>query len=250
MRKNYKLKANIETHQILISICEECISRKQKNLTETNYSVQNISGIRNLQCETTSSVYLSKEEERLYLSFTLIVIAVLTVFMNTLVLVSIKRLKQQKSRFFYTVRLLSMPDITAALLGRSASFLLLNYDIKNCATALFFTSALEFLSYLNTGSISFISFNGFLQVKLSQRYHLRSRNKTSNIILTVIVSSCVSTFIQANLESFMLVPDFIKGNCMATYIVIVVFEITCNLATSIILPGYKRQVAPIASCMN
>ena len=217
---------------------------------ETNHSIQNISGIRNLPCGTTSSVYLLKKEEKLYLSFTLIVQAVVTVFMNTLVLVSIKRTKQQKSRFFYTVRLLSIHDIAAALLGRSASFILLNYDIKNCATALFFTSVLEFLSYLNTGIISFISFDRFLQVKLSQRYQLRSSNKTSNIILTVIVSSCVLTFIQTNLRSFVSVPDFIKGIFMAIYLMVVVFGITCNLATSVILRRYKRQMAPIASCIN
>lgn len=129
---------------------------------ETNHSINHVSGMRKSTCETGNSLHLLRRNEKLYLSLSITVQAVLTVFINTLVLVVIRRTKQQKNRYLKTVRLLSIHDIATALLGKSAFLVLLNYDIKSCKIATSLSSVVVFVYHLNTEIITFISFDRLL----------------------------------------------------------------------------------------
>ena len=131
---------------------------------EANSSIQNSSGMEKLHCDIGSTLYLLERNEQFYLSFTIIVQAVLTMIINALVLVAIKNTKQRKNRSLGTTRLLSIHDIVAALIGRLAVLVVLNQEIKNC------NIAVAFFIHLNTGIIVFISFDRLLCVKLSRRY--------------------------------------------------------------------------------
>ena len=82
---------------------------------ETNDSVQNNSKMGKFLCSNGNTLYLLRKNDKLYLSFATIVQAALTVIINTLVLVSIKKTQQQKNRLLKTTRLLSFRDISAAL---------------------------------------------------------------------------------------------------------------------------------------
>ena len=217
---------------------------------ETNHSINHVSGMRKSTCETGNSLHLLRRNEKLYLSLSITVQAVLTVFINTLVLVVIRRTKQQKNRYLKTVRLLSIHDIAAALLGKSAFLVLLNYDIKSCKIATSLSSVVVFVYHLNTGIITFISFDRLLQVKLANRYQLRSNNKASNIILMTVVLLPVLWIIQANVNSFTPIPSVITLIFVSINIIIVVFGVTCNLATSIILRRHKKQVRSMVSCIS
>ena len=169
---------------------------------EPNNSIQNDCGKEKLYCHTGNALYLLKKNEKFYLSFIIIVQTVLTMIINTLVLVTIKHKKQRKNRFLRTTRLLSMHDIAAALMGKLFILVLLNQEIKNCNVARFMSSVVVSFIHLNTGIIVFISFDRLLYVKLSQRYQLGFYNKESNIILTAMISFFVLWFIQANIKRF------------------------------------------------
>ena len=201
-------------------------------------------------CSNGNTLYLLRKNDKLYLSFATIVQAALTVIINTLVLVSTKQTQQQKNRLLKTTRLLSIHDISAALFGKSVILVFLNYDIKNCSISLFLSSLVTFFTLLNTGIIVFISFDRLLHVKLWQRYQLGFYDKRSNILLTVIVSLFVLWLIQANVQRFTPVPFVLTTVFFLIFIVIVSFGIGFNLATSIMLRRYKRQVGTMVSCIN
>ena len=101
-------------------------NQRYQKIMETNTSIQDNSGMEKPHCETGNVLYLLWKYEKLYLPFTTILQVVLTVIINNLVLMVIKHTKQQKNRFLRTTRLLSIHDISAALVGRSAILVFLN----------------------------------------------------------------------------------------------------------------------------
>ena len=162
----------------------------------------------------------------------------------------IKHTKQQKNRFLRTTRLLSIHDISAALVGRSAILVFLNYDIRNCSISLFLSSFLTFCIQLNTGIIVFIGFHRLLHVKHLLRYQLGFYNKRRNIKLTAIISVSVLWFIQANVKRFTPFPVVLTAVFSITFMVLIGFGIAFNLTTYIMLRRYKRQIGSRVSCIN
>ena len=217
---------------------------------ETNTSVQDNSGMEKPHCETGNVLYLLWKYEKLYLPFTTILQVVLTVIINNLVLMVIKHTKQQKNRFLRTTRLLSIHDISAALVGRSAILVFLNYDIRNCSISLFLSSFLTFCIQLNTGIIVFIGFDRLLHVKHLLRYQLGFYNKRRNIKLTAIISVSVLWFIQANVKRFTPFPVVLTAVFSITFMVLIGFGTAFNLTTYIMLRRYKRQIGSRVSCIN
>ena len=216
---------------------------------EPNNSIQNDCGKEKLYCHTGNVLYLLKKNEKFYLSFIIIVKTVLTMIINTLVLVTIKHTKQRKNRFLRTTRLLSMHDIAAALMGKLFILVLLNQEIKNCNVARFMSSVVVFI-HLNTGIIVFISFDRLLYVKLSQRYQLGFYNKESNIILTAMISFSVLWFIQANIKRFTPFPFVLTTIFLIISFALVGLGIAFNFLTFIMLRRYKRQSGYMVSCIN
>ena len=217
---------------------------------EPNNSIQNDCGKEKLYCHTGNALYLLKKNEKFYLSFIIIVQTVLTMIINTLVLVTIKHTKQRKNRFLRTTRLLSIHDIAAALLGRLFILVFLNQEIKNCNVARFMFSVVVSFIHLNTGIIVFISFDRLLYVKLSQRYQLGFYNKESNIILTAMISFSVLWFIQANIKRFTPFPFVLTTIFLIISFALVGLGIAFNLLTFIMLRRYKRQSGYMVSCIN
>ena len=215
---------------------------------EPNNSIQNDCGKEKLYCHTGNVLYLLKKNEKFYLSFIIIVQTVLTMIINTLVLVTIKHKKQRKNRFLRTTRLLSMHDIAAALMGKLFILVLLNQEIKNCNVARFMSSVVVSFIHLNTGIIVFISFDRLLYVKLSQRYHFY--NKESNIILTAMISFSVLWFIQANIKRFTPFPFVLTTIFLIISFALVGLGIAFNFLTFIMLRRYKRQSGYMVSCIN
>ena len=144
-----------------------------------------------------NSLYLLRGNEKLYLSFTIVVQGVLIVIMSTLLLVAMKILRKQKSRILYIAKLLSIHEIAAALIGRSEVFVFLNYDVGNCKVAAFFSSVVVFLHNFNTAIITFISFDRLQQMRLSasDRYQLQTIIKTVNILFIISVFWSVLCFV-------------------------------------------------------
>ena len=241
---------DITTYLIFILINEERNSEIPEILMETNLSIQNVSSMRKPSCGAGNSLYLLQRNEKLYLSFTIAAQGVLTVITSTLVLVAIKHLTQQKSRFFFVARLLSVHDIAAALLGRSVFLVFLNYDIKSCKVVLLLSSVLVLLNNLNSGIVIFISFDRLQQVRHLDRYQLQSNKKSTNIVFIIIVSWAVLWFVQENVNSLTPFPLVITTIFVAMYIVLVAFGVTCNLAASIILRRCKKRVRPTTLYIN
>lgn len=217
---------------------------------EPNNSIQNDCGKEKLYCHTGNALYLLKKNEKFYLSFIIIVQTVLTMIINTLVLVTIKHKKQRKNRFLRTTRLLSMHDIAAALMGKLFILVLLNQEIKNCNVARFMSSVVVSFIHLNTGIIVFISFDRLLYVKLLQRYQLGFYNKESNIILTAMISFFVLWFIQANIKRFTPFPFVLTTIFLIISFALVGLGIAFNFLTFIMLRRYKRQSGYMVSCIN
>ena len=241
---------NITTYQIFILNNEERNSEIPKILMETNLSIQNVSTVGKPSCGAGNSLYLLRRNEKLYLSFTIVAQGVLTVIASTPVLVAIKHLTQQKSRFFSIARLLSTHDIAAALLGRPIFLVFLNYDFKSCQVVSFLSSVVVLLNNLNSGIVIFISFYRLQQVKRLDRYPSQSNKKSTNIVFIIIVSWAVLWFVQENVNSLTPFPLVITTIFVAIYIILVAFGVTCNLAASIILRRYKRHVRPTTLYIN
>ena len=170
----------------------------------------------------------------------------ITLFINTLVLVSIRQTNQVRKTSLKTTILLSVHDMIANSFATILMLFFTNYQVQDCKMPSSLLSIDIYLSQLNTSLMCFISLDRFLQVKFSRNYQrqFKSRVSIASLILGIL-------WLVFQLASTNVVIKFITGVVsLLTNISVIILLLSFNLATFLVLQRHKQQSASLPSNIN
>ena len=185
-----------------------------------------------------------------YVSFGLGLQGGITLFINTLVLVSIRQTNQVRKTSLKTTILLSVHDMIATSFATILMLFFTNYQVQDCKMPSSLLSIDIYLSQLNTSLMCFISLDRFLQVKFSRNYQRQFKSRVSIASLILGILWPVFQLASTNVKSSIVIKFITGVVSLLTNISVIILLLSFNLATFLVLQRHRQQSASLPSNIN
>lgn len=166
------------------------------------------------------------------------------------ILVAIRKTNQHRKPSSKTTMSLSVHDIIVTVFSKSILLLFTNYQMKGCKFSTLLLSFSIHLRQFNTGIICFISLDRYLDVKLSKKYQIQFKSKTTIVSLLMDFLWPLFQLISTNTTSSK-TSSFVNEVVSAIInIFVITLVASLNSATFMALRRYKKQAKTISSTLN
>ena len=218
---------------------------------DVNTTRKNFSDITETLCEyTLHEIYkYMSDDARFYVSIVIGLQGGLTVFINSLVLLSIRQTNQGRKSHLMTTKMLSTLDIIATTFSAIMFSFFTSYHVQDCNRATLLQSINIYLSQLNTSLMCFISLDRYLHVKRSNNYRTQIKNKVTIYSFVLGILWPIFQFVSSNISSSATVSFVTGAVSLLTNISVIILLISFNFATFLVLWKYRKQ-ASLPSSIN
>ena len=166
------------------------------------------------------------------------------------ILVAIRKTNQHRKPSSKTTMLLSVHDIIVTVFSKSILLVFTNYQMKGCKFSTLLLSFSIYLRQFNTGIICFISLDRYLYVKLSKKYQIQFKSKTTIVSLLMDFLWPLFQLISTNTTSSK-TSSFVNEVVSAIInIFVITLVASLNSATFMALRRYKKQAKTKSSTLN
>lgn len=218
---------------------------------DVNTTRKNFSDITETLCEyTLHEIYkYMPDNARFYVSIVIGLQGGLTVFINSLVLLSIRQTNQGRKSHLMTTKMVSTLDIVATPFSAIMFSFFTSYHVQDCNIATLLQSINIYLSQLNTSLMCFISLDRYLHVKRSNNYRTQIKNKVTIYSFVLGILWPIFQFVSSNISSSATVSFVTGAVSLLTNISVIILLISFNFATFLVLWKYRKQ-ASLPSSIN